>query len=263
MLTAEQSEQWDRDGFFVVRGLAAPDVGHAMEAEIVDAIRRDPPARHPGQPAYTTEEGLIIKPETSLSGEGEMPDEVIAKVFNPHLSGAAHAFALSDAVADVVAGLLGPDIDVFQSQFIFKNPRAWGQPWHQDSYYFPFKKQPQVGVWLAISEATLENGCLSVLPGSHKEQKIHPHDPDSRDNVNQGYLEVRGADGERAVPVLMQPGDVLFFHSYLLHRSENNRARSRRSAMVYHYGRPDSGEAVPLSAVQKQVLRWTPVRRAA
>lgn len=263
MLTPEQREQWDRDGFFVVRSFVEPDIGLAMEKEIVEAIRRDPPSLHPGKPAYVTDGELLIKPETSLSGTGEMPDEVIAKVFNPHLSGTANAFATSTRIADVVADLLGEDIDVFQSQFIFKNPRAWGQPWHQDSYYFPFEKQPQVGVWLAISEATLENGCLSVLPGSHCEQKIHRHDPDSRENVNQGYLEVRSADDDRAVPVLMQPGDVLFFHSYLLHRSENNRARSRRSAMVYHYGRPDSGETVPLSAAQKQILRWTPVRRAA
>lgn len=57
----------------------------------------------------------------------------------------------------------------FQSQFIWKNPGAWGQPWHQDTYYFHFDKGPHIGVWLALTEATVENGCLSVLPGTHRD----------------------------------------------------------------------------------------------
>ena len=65
------------------------------------------------------------------------------------------------------------DVSCFLSQFIFKNPGAWGQPWHQDSLYFPFEPaRPVVGVWLAVTEATLENGCLHVLPGSNHEPVV-------------------------------------------------------------------------------------------
>ena len=263
MLRDDQLTAWREDGFFIIRGFAPEAVGRAMEAEIIEAIRHDPPADHPGKPAYVTDGDLIIKPESTLNDTAKDPGEVIAKVFNPHLAGTARRFALDEEVADVVSELLGEDIDVFQSQFIFKNPRAWGQPWHQDSYYFPFDKQPQVGVWLAISEATLENGCLSVLPGSHAAERIYHHGPDRRPNVNQGYLEVTELDARPAIPVLMQPGDVLFFHSYLLHRSEDNRATSRRSAMVYHYGRAGTEPIVEITPAQAQILRWTPVRRRA
>lgn len=263
MIDDTQRQAWARDGFFIIRGFADAEVGAQMEHEVVDMIRRDPPDRHPGVPAYATSGDLIIKPESTLDMQAGDADTVIAKVFNPHLSGAARDFALSTRVAAIIEDLLGDSAAVFQSQFIFKNPRAFGQPWHQDSYYFPFDKQPQIGVWLAISEATLENGCLSVLPGSHSAHQIFSHNPDSRTHVNQGYLEVREADDAAAVPVLMQPGDVLFFHSYLLHKSEDNRATSRRSAMVYHYGRLGTKPLQPLHPAQAQILRWVPLRPAA
>ena len=123
-----------------------------------------------------------------------------------------------------------PDIDCFQSQFIFKNPGVIGQPWHQDSYYFRFDRQPQVGVWLALSEATLENGCLWVVPGSHAKREIFEHIPDRRPAANRGYQEIVNQDVARQVPALMQPGDVLFFDSYLMHHVDRQRReRAARS----------------------------------
>jgi ectoine hydroxylase-related dioxygenase (phytanoyl-CoA dioxygenase family) len=73
-------------------------------------------------------------------------------------------FAHDGRVLDLVDGLLGADIDLFLSQFIFKSPGAYGQPWHQDSFYFPFEPDHQVGVWLAVTEATLDNGASGSCP---------------------------------------------------------------------------------------------------
>jgi phytanoyl-CoA hydroxylase len=258
-LTEQQKQEWERDGFIILRGFAKPETGRAMEAEIIDAIRADPPSNHQGVPAYPTKGELFIMPEAK-PGDGANPEDLISKVFNPHLSGAAKSFAHHATIAEIVAELLDAPISVFQSQFILKNPGAWGQPWHQDSYYFPFDRQPQIGVWLAISEAALENGCLSVLPGSHKDD-IHEHGPDLRPGSNQGYLEVKGRDYANAIPVLMEPGDLLVFHSYLLHRSEDNRSASSRSAMVYHYGRTGTQPARALLPAQKLILRWEEVAR--
>jgi phytanoyl-CoA hydroxylase len=202
-----------------------------------------------------------------LEGQGmpdaALPEDRVAKVFNTHLGGAAQDFALPEPCADIVAGLLGEDIDVFQSMFILKNPGAWGQPWHQDSYYFNFDQQPQIGLWLAISEATVENGCLYVLPGSHI-RPLENHVPDRRPNANQGYLEILGLDEADAVPVLMQPGDLLVFHSHLIHRSIDNCGSARRAAMVYHYGRAGSVNlASPQTQkVLEQVTRWIAVHRS-
>ena len=108
-------------------------------------------------------------------------------------------------------------MDVFLSQFIFKTAGAWGQPWHQDSFYFPFEPaRPVVGVWLAVTEATLANGCLHVLPGSQTEP-VHTHEPDRRPGANYGYFEIvdhdmsvirAGADGTGRPPGLRQPSDA-------------------------------------------------------
>ena len=67
-------------------------------------------------------------------------------------------FAQAAAVVDFPSELIAPDIDVFLSQFIFKAAGAWAQPWHPDSFYFPFEPaRPVVGVWLAVTEADNES----------------------------------------------------------------------------------------------------------
>jgi phytanoyl-CoA hydroxylase len=140
---------------------------------------------------------------------------------------------------------VAPRLDCFLSQFIFKNPGAWGQPWHQDSYYFPFEPaRPILGVWLAVTEATLENGCLHVLPGSHHEP-VHEHIPDRRPGANYGYVEIVDHDMTAAQPVLMQPGDLLLFDSHLMHRSTDNVSAGIRAAMVYHYAATGTVERTP------------------
>jgi phytanoyl-CoA hydroxylase len=264
MITTTQREQWDRDGYFILRGFTDPATGEAMADEAIAEIRANAPSGEAGQRAYCTPAGLWIQPEGQGMPGAQHPEDRASKVFNTHLGGTAQAFALSAACADIVAALIGDDIDVFQSMFILKNPGAWGQPWHQDSLYFNFDQQPQIGLWLAISEATVENGCLSVLPGSHR-RPIEPHVPDARPNANQGYQEIVGLDDSGAIPVLMQPGDLLVFHSYLIHRSVDNISDARRAAMVYHYGRAGSVNLAPpaMQAVQNQITRWIPVRRTA
>ena len=88
-------------------------------------------------------------------------------------------------------------------------------------------------MWLAVTEATLENGCLHVLPGSHREP-VHEHVPDRRPGANYGYVEIVDHDMDAAVPVLMEPGDLLVFDSHLMHRSTDNMTDGIRAAMVYH-----------------------------
>ena len=156
-------------------------------------------------------------------------------MFKLHRRGVFEAFSRRADVLDRVADLVGPQLDCFLSQFIFKNPGAWGQPWHQDSWYFPFEPaRPITGVWLAVTQATLENGCLHVLPGSHREP-VHEHVPDRRPGANYGYVEIVDHDMSGSVPVLMDPGDLLLFDSHLMHRSTDNESDGVRAAMVYHY----------------------------
>jgi phytanoyl-CoA hydroxylase len=263
MLTPQQLADWDRDGFILIRGFAGAEVGQAMSQELIAAIRRDPlAAGHMRE----TAEGLYIQPEAQArdgSVSGANPEDIVAKAFNAHLFGTTGEFAVSVSCGAIVEELLGTNASVFQSMFILKNPGAWGQPWHQDAYYFNFDRGPQIGLWLAISEATLENGCLSVLPGSHKGD-IAEHGPDKREGSNYGYREVDVAGEDRAIPVLMQPGDLLIFHSHLLHRSVDNLGVARREAMVLHYAATGSVNLADAKskAIHEKIYRWIPVHKA-
>jgi ectoine hydroxylase-related dioxygenase (phytanoyl-CoA dioxygenase family) len=228
VLTQEQQARWDRDGFFVVEGFADAPVLDAMERCIVDLARADA-AGSPIGPAYVME-------ETNLASEARQPEEQLAKLFRVHREHAVFRdFCCDDRLVSIIRGIRGSDIDCFLSQFIFKLPGALGQPWHQDSWYFPFDREPQLGAWLAVTEATERNGPLWVLPGSHKEP-VHDVVADERENSLYGYVEIIDHDMSDETVVLMQPGDLLVFHSHLMHRSTDNLSDQKRAAMVYHYG---------------------------
>ena len=91
-----------------------------------------------------------------------------------------------------------------------------------------------MGAWLATTEATLENGCLVILPGSHKES-LHEHLPDEREGSNYGYTEIKDHDFSEEIPMTLSKGDLLLFHSFLMHKSYDNNSNFRRTAMVYHF----------------------------
>jgi ectoine hydroxylase-related dioxygenase (phytanoyl-CoA dioxygenase family) len=239
-LTDPQRDEFGDQGFVRLDGFADPSVGDAMLERVVDLVHR-------------SDRGEAIDPafvmmETQASFDGRPVEDRVGKVFRLARDPVFHEFARRPDVLAPVRDLLATeDISNFLSQFIFKNPGAWGQPWHQDSYYFPFEPaRPVVGVWLAVTAATLENGCLHVLPGSHREP-VHEHVPDRRPDAQYGYVEIVDHDMAAAVPVLMEPGDLLLFDSHLMHRSTDNASAGLRAAMVYHYaptGTVDRTEAV-------------------
>ena len=239
MLTAAEQAQWKEEGFFLRRGFAAPAVGDAMLDRVV-AISRSAD----GQVVH---DGFLVTPEQNLAAAVDAAADAelrVSKIFKLHRDAVFRTFIESPPILEIGRSLLGPHLDCFLSQFIFKNPAAWGQPWHQDSFYFPFDRAPQVGLWLAVTEATLENGCLWVLPGSHREP-IHEHVPDRRPNANFGYVKIVDHDFTAEQPVTMAPGDLLVFHSHLMHRSKDNRSDGLRAAMVYHlaeHGTRDEGK---------------------
>lgn len=251
MLTADERAAWRDDGFFIRRGFAPTSLLEAMLARVV-AICRSHAAGEDVTPA-------LVLPEARGNPEAREPEDLISKVFRLHRDPAFESFALDAVVVDLVADLLGPDVDCFLSQFIFKTPGAYGQPWHQDALYFPFEPDRQLGVWLAVTEATLDNGCLHVLPGSHREA-VHAHVRDERPGSNYGYLEIVDHDMSAAVPVLMQPGDLLVFHSHLMHRSTDNVSDGIRAAMVYHYS--PAGTVDHVARGPAYVNDWMPVRRS-
>jgi phytanoyl-CoA hydroxylase len=235
-LTEEQRERYDEQGFVRLDGFADEDVCARMVDRVIELAHAHAEASrsrrgHRGIPGF-------VLPEANLAGtatDASNPEDLVSKIFKLHRDPVFAELAHSAAVTDLLVEVIGPRLDCFLSQFIFKNPGAWGQPWHQDSFYFAFDPpRPIVGVWLAVTEATLENGCLHVLPGSHREP-VHEHVTDRRPGANHGYVEIVDHDMGASEPVLMNPGDLLLFDSHLMHRSTDNESGGRRGAMVLHY----------------------------
>ncbi|MGI9430983.1 MAG: phytanoyl-CoA dioxygenase family protein [Myxococcota bacterium] len=255
VLTTDEREAWERDGFLILRGFADSAVLGTMEKRIVELVRTADTGESIGD-AY-------VVPELALA-DREPPEARTSKVFRVHREEPVfREFAEQPALLDRVESILGPELDCFLSQFIFKRPGALGQPWHQDAFYFPFDRGPQIGAWLAVTDATLDNGPLWVLPGSHREP-VHDVVGDRREHANFAYVEIVDHDMEQAIPVLMTAGDLLLFHSHLMHRSTDNESETGRAAMVYHYGEAGTvdGSREKFGFVPPNI-DWMPVRRAA
>jgi len=253
-LTPAERDSWESEGFVILRGFAGPEVLEAMETRIVEMTRIADGGGAIGD-AY-------VVPEKALA-DRESPEDRTSKVFRVHRTEPVfHEFALDARLLGCVESLIGPQFDCFLSQFIFKLPGALGQPWHQDVFYFPFDRGPQVGAWLAVTDATPDNGPLWVLPGSHRED-VHDVVPDRREHANFAYVEIVDHDMSQAKPVLMQAGDLLLFHSHLMHRSTDNESDHKRAAMVYHYaeaGTVDHSEE--RFGIVPPNIDWMPVQRS-
>ena len=253
-LSPAQRHAWNSQGFFIVKGYADESTLRSMQGEILDLIRR-------------TEGGESILPafiqtEEQIAAGTERLEDRVSKVFRIHRElSAFHDVASDPLLGNMLADLLGPDIDCFLSQFIFKLPGALGQPWHQDAFYFHFDRGPQVGVWLAMTEANLDNGPLWILPASHTEP-VHDVVPDRREHANLGYVEIVDTDTSEKEPVLMQPGDLLLFHSHLLHCSTDNDSKQMRAAMVYHFASAATRDlSMEKIGFVPPNMDWMPVRR--
>ena len=239
----ERLRNSDQTGYQLFNNFVEPEVGQAMLQDVISCVRR-------AASGESVAPAVVMPENQDMQGK---PEEVISKVFSLHRRPAFSGFLKRESVRDIVTAAIGPDVDCFLSQFIFKNPGAWGQPWHQDSHYFPFTPaRPIVGLWLAVTEATLENGCLHVLPGSQVES-VKQHIADRREGANNGYVEIVDHDMSDSEACLLQPGDLLVFDSHLMHCSTDNVSDSLRAAMVWHFARAGSTDP----GIRKRDGTWT------
>jgi phytanoyl-CoA hydroxylase len=214
----------ERGYVIVPSALAADEVTSAL-AETVEICRG----------SRGVVEGLTPK-------ASELPaDELLRRclcVHFPHkLSPIFRSMLSNGPVVDVLRALIGPDIKAMQSMLFVKAAGKPGQAWHQDENYIPTRDRSLWGVWIALDEATVDNGCLWVLPGSHRDGVLWPTRPHGSSDFDESWEAYGFPDHERAaVPVELAPGDAVVFHGYLLHRSLPNRRQTGfRRAVANHY----------------------------
>jgi len=137
-------------------------------------------------------------------------------------------------ILDAVASLLGPDLLLTNSIFRIKEPGAsTNYGWHQDSARIAVTPCPVI-VYVAFSEATRENGCLKVIPGTH--HTVVPFDLVSNPSQpNRRVARVRNPDIDRAVDLILAPGEIAIFSANAVHGSPPNRSKARRFAVLHDY----------------------------
>ncbi|MGL5929128.1 MAG: phytanoyl-CoA dioxygenase family protein [Dermatophilaceae bacterium] len=156
----------------------------------------------------------------------------------PHkVSGAVHDMLAHPKIVDALTGVIGDNVKCMQSMLFIKASGKPGQAWHQDEFFIPTRDRSLTGAWIALDDATVENGCLWVIPGSHRHGILWPQSQqsDARFDCTGESMYFPYSDDD-AIPVEVRKGSVVFFNGYLLHRSLPNFASSGfRRSLVNHY----------------------------
>lgn len=142
----------------------------------------------------------------------------------------AYELVTAPAVLDVVESLIGPDILLYNSTYIIKEPRSEAYiSWHQDLTYWGLADDDaQVSMWLALAPATVESGCMVMLHGTHKRGRAeHVERPDENNVLLLGQ-EIVDVDESMARPCPLEPGEASFHHGWTVHTSAPNRSSDRR-----------------------------------
>lgn len=157
----------------------------------------------------------------------------------------AGALATDPRVLDVVEQLIGPDILLFDVTYIVKEPGTDAHvSWHQDLTYWGFSGDDQVSMWLALSPASEESGCMRMIPGSHAGGRLHHEDTPDRNNLLHRGQTVLGVAEKRAVLCPLRPGEASFHHGWTLHASTLNRSGHRRIGLNVQYLAPSMRQLI-------------------
>ncbi len=143
-------------------------------------------------------------------------------------------------LVDIAELFLGPDVACFTAHYICKPPYD-GQPvlWHQDGSYWNLDPMRALTVWVAVDQCTRENGCLRVIPGSHR-LPLHPpvrrvDSPNMLFSVSEEELVREWSERNGVVDIELNPGDVEIHHPNILHCSDSNTSPGRRCGLDIGY----------------------------
>lgn len=146
-------------------------------------------------------------------------------------------FLLSDEVLDLVEPIVGPDIALWSSHFICKDPYVGrATPWHEDSAYWKGRLSSYeniVTVWLAIDRSTKENGCMRVIPGTHVNGFSEYEEIDTETNTFPS--QIKNVDESKAVYFELEQGECSLHDSRIMHGATQNNSPDRRCGYTMRY----------------------------
>lgn len=239
-LTADQVQQYERDGYIVLRQACSDDLIDAYNAHIHTIRSADIEEMAPW----------------AVPNRGKPFEEIMRfslRLFNPHLhDGFSLQMMKLPVVRGALAQVLGDEAVGVQSMYFYKEPGSPGQAAHQDYYYIRNEPNTLTAAWIAMERVDVGNGCLWAIPGSHKLGLLAHGKVKNVDEHEPWTDETEGVDLSKQVPLEMEKGDIVIFHNFLIHSSNRNRSADRwRRSYVCHYIRHDS--AIERADLKKKI----------
>ena len=142
-----------------------------------------------------------------------------------------------ERILDAVEDLYGPNLFCWTTNFFIKEAASPGFiSWHQDSTYWGLEPHDVITAWVAFTKSDLVAGCMKVIPGTHLEDQLPHLDTFHKDNLlSRGQEIAVEVDQRRAMPCLLEPGEMSLHHIKLVHGSEPNRSHDRRIGFAIRY----------------------------
>ena len=218
-VTEDQIKHFATEGYLIVKGLFQPE----ELAEIEATFQQISLAPVPG----------FFEPV--MEQDVDDPLKRYPRVMHPHrFNETAKKYMLHQPVMAVLGDLYGEEAYSAQSMFYYKPPGSRGQALHQDNFYLKVEPGNCIAAWMAVDAADEENGSLMVVPKTNDYDIVCPETADSQESFTVHY--VKPPKDQKAIPVIMDKGDVLFFNGNLIHGSYRNKSKDRfRRAFICHY----------------------------
>ena len=218
LITSTQVAQFHALGYFITKPAFTEPELHTIRTEFErlheDAIRQAEQTDDPKRLDLTRYRPFI--------GQAHTKSDLLAR------------FVKAPIYLEACEKFIGPNADLYYNQIVIKPPELGRSfAWHQDSGYTETDPLEYITCWTAISRTFVENGCIWIIPGSHK-QGLQKH---TRDEEN-SELVASFTGEENAIPVEMAPGQIAIFSSLMLHKSGANTSGEVRHGYVPQYHHP-------------------------
>ena len=212
-LTPAQVASYERDGFLTPNPALSPDEAPALRGKLA---------------AFEATLGGPLTSETLNARYRSRTHVLLPWV---------HSLVSHPSILGAIEDLIGPDILVYTSTWFIKEPESEAiAAWHQDATYFGLRPYVHVTAWLALTDATAENGCMEFLPGSHHGGQREHRAGVVAASVNRAGQAIVGAVDDRpAVHAPLRAGEFSLHHTLCLHRSQPNRSSGRRVGLAISY----------------------------
>ena len=227
ILTQEQVDQYNRDGYIAVREVYTPSEVRELQEVTDEFVKKS---------AEATDHTDVFDIDLKAGHSSTTPK--LRRIKNPHLHHDAYNRAMRNSkLLDILEQLIGPNIRHHHTKLNNKAPGGGAQvEWHTDWGFYPATNDDILEVGVAIDPMTVENGALMVVPGSHKGPAYDHHE----NGVFVGAVQMSDVDMDSAGQIILNEGDISLHHVRALHGSAPNMSQNSRRLLLMGYAAADA-----------------------